>query len=1168
MDGTIRDDRSLRYRKRLVAWLCSVAVALCGCQNGATDRQASQVSQQRSFTLTAITAQEAQRILSELDLGTVSVPPQPNTILVSGTANDLDKVTIVLGAIDTNEPYVVETLGPASMARTLPSNSQIAQAVGGIVIGTFAHPAPADERPQAIIDVHRDSVVAIIPARFRREVVVLAKLGVDSLGQMVAVGKSAASIHTTMTDISPPTGPAGGQEPVTADRAKSEPKVIRVETIAQAAELAPSESEPNAVTPVPAGAAPSGETASPQQATARLTAGQAQGAVAASRGILKPSRKASKSHTSGDSPPVVPLDNGTDVLELSLPEKIELVQLLDLAGEYLHLDCIYDAEKIGNQMITLKLHSKIRSEIRVRDLYTLLETILKFKGLVMTRQQGNLVTIVPATDALSADPQLIDPNTARLQAGDVVVTRVFELQHVDVASVTNLLQSMKLSVAVSPIEDNQTLFVTCYANRMDRIEQLVEMIDKPGRPKEFRFRQLRHTAVGTLVRKVLALAQELEDIPITIGTPADAAAAAQKAPRRTGSTEPQQGQPTARQGVYLDMDERTNRILMIGFEEQLTTVEGLIDTLDVPDLRSIHVYEIEHVEAQEVVSKLTELGVIAGQAARSPKTGPAAAAEAGSTEEPQVVLLEATNSLLINAKLEQHEQLRRIIDYIDVVPEDKRIFKVYTIEHVQADDVAMKLQQLAVTGPTTRPTARLTKTSPPAPAPATPAVMTSSAETITTDYPQVVVLEATNCLLIKATAQQHAQIEGIINHIDMETRKDTLPYEIYFLENQDPNRLAEVLGRLVQETVRNKEGKIEQILQKTDEPVTIIPDSGTFSLIVHASRKNQDWIASLIEKLDKRRPQVLIDVTLVEITETDAFTYDLNLIQSFPNLTATSGLTGTIVPGENPVTSSDIIDRLDATGRDRFMDYQSAGGQFRGFYGDRHINLLLDAMRSKNYGRILAKPKILVNDNEPGMIKTADTTYVVKRSSVPVSSGGAGTEATLIETAVDYQSYEAGITLNITPHISQGDLLRLDIQLTRSDFRETEDLEKPPDKTSSELKTTAFVPDGSTIILGGLLKLNQNKGGTKVPILGDIPLVGVLFRSINNKDMQSKLYVFVKAEVIRPAGVVTRGMEELESISEKNRQAFEKHEQEFQKYQNLPGTKPKPVEPTKVLEAR
>jgi general secretion pathway protein D len=230
--------------------------------------------------------------------------------------------------------------------------------------------------------------------------------------------------------------------------------------------------------------------------------------------------------------------------------------------------------------------------------------------------------------------------------------------------------------------------------------------------------------------------------------------------------------------------------------------------------------------------------------------------------------------------------------------------------------------------------------------------------------------------------------------------------------------------------------------------------------------------------------------------------------------------------------------------------------------------MLLHAMQSKNYGRVLAKPKILVNDNEPGSIETSDTTYIAKRSSVPVSTGGAGTDATLIETAVDYEPYDAGITLNITPHISVGNLLRMEIELTRSDFRETEDREKPPDTTSSKLKTTAFVPDASTIILGGLLRLNQNKGGTKVPILGDIPIIGGLFRTINNQDSQSKLYIFVKAEIIRPAGTLTQEMSQLESISERNRKAFEKHEQEFQSYQSWPGIKSQPVDPPKVLEAR
>jgi type II secretory pathway component GspD/PulD (secretin) len=141
-------------------------------------------------------------------------------------------------------------------------------------------------------------------------------------------------------------------------------------------------------------------------------------------------------------------------------------------------------------------------------------------------------------------------------------------------------------------------------------------------------------------------------------------------------------------------------------------------------------------------------------------------------------------------------------------------------------------------------------------------------------------------------------------------------------------------------------------------------------------------------------------------------------------LTATSGLTGGII---GDVTSSDIMDKLSASARSQFADYQSRGGDFTGFYGDKHINLLLEAMQSKSYGRVLAKPKILVNDNQPGTIKTTDTTYVTKRSSIPVSSGGAGNDAKLIE-------------------------------LVRSDFRETEDSEKLPDTTASEFTTTVFVP--------------------------------------------------------------------------------------------------------------
>jgi type II secretory pathway component GspD/PulD (secretin) len=166
---------------------------------------------------------------------------------------------------------------------------------------------------------------------------------------------------------------------------------------------------------------------------------------------------------------------------------------------------------------------------------------------------------------------------------------------------------------------------------------------------------------------------------------------------------------------------------------------------------------------------------------------------------------------------------------------------------------------------------------------------------------------------------------------------------------------------------------------------------------------------------------------------------------------------------------------------------------------------------------------------------------------------------------VEYQSYDAGVTLNITPHISEGDLLRLEIVMSRSDFLPS-DPELPPDTTSSDIDTVVTVPDGSTIILGGLLKLNQVKGGSKIPILGDIPLVGGLFRDTNNSDIQRKLYVFVKAEIIRPEDTAF-AMGDLERISNRNRAAFEEIEDEFQKYHDWPGIKPKPMDPLRVLEA-
>jgi len=1028
------------------------------------------------FTPVHTPAAQGKKFLNELKLGTVSQFPGTNALLLTGQPAELDKAIAVLTVVDAKERFGIRAIHPASAAKALPSNKDIAAAVGNISIGTLSNPPAGVTAAKAIIDTHKEVVFAIAP--------------VDQLEKIVsAIKQLQEGGSPELVGLAVPNKPKS----IESVREASFPFVAENSDVQKVAYQSKPEPQPNPgieetavevkqldIHPLMSGADKIDGNDEPTPA---------QPGVDKSAAII------------GQYEPQ-PIPNGDETLTLTLPDKVDIVHLLGLAGQYMQLDFMYDPAKVRGD-VTLMLGGRLRGPIKVKDLYPLLESVLKFKGFVMTRHKGNLVTVVPQEEALDIDPELLEAEMGKIEYGDVIVTRVFHLKHIDTASATNLLTAMKLSTAVSPIEATKTLIVTGYAYRMPRIEALLGMIDKPGEPKTFRFRQLRYTMARTLAPKIQTLAEQLGTISITIAAeptvsvptvtrlPNESEAAYRArllAVQRAVAARAQQaaiakpGAPTT-PTVYLDADERTNRILMIGLQEQLDDVEELIDTLDVEkqDLRTLMLYKIKHVEAEDVRKKLQELGIIGAA-------------------------VETTSSRI---------------------------------------------------SPTTQ-----APTKPPAPTLSRGEIGGTTTEPLV-EEPQVVVIEPTNSLLVNATAEQHVQISAIIAYVDSEMEAEEMPYKLYPLENQSPDRLAEVLQSLIQETVQtqDKEGKIERVIKKEEE-IVIVPDPNTFSLIVYASLKNQRWIESLIKQLDKRRPQVLIDVTLVEISKTDAFNYALNLLSSFPDLVNTSGLTGSIVEG---ISSSDIISQLNSKNMDRFIDLQSDSGSGTGFYGDRHINALLTAMQEKNYGRILAKPKILVNDNMPGIISTTDTTYVTRTSSIPVASGAAGQQTTLIETQVQFEGYDAGIELKITPHISEGELLRLDIELMRSDFG-TITGEKPPDTTTSQINTTVTVPDGSTIILGGLLKLNQSKGGTKVPLLGDIPLVGVLFRGISNSDIQKKLYIFVKAEVIRPEDTVyaKRG---LERISERNRAAFERHEIEFQKYQDWPGIDPKPMDPLKVLEA-
>jgi len=1420
----------------------------CGCMPSRPEPALEPAGPEpKVFVLHKLPAQNAAAFLTQLELGAVQPLPEPNNALaVVGPPETQEKVGVVLDLIDSDDEYMLLTLAPIQEARTVPANDQIAEAIGDITIGTFAQPPIRNVSARALIDIQGDSLIAIVPTRLREEITAMAKLGPEGLKHIRAKADQ-PSIPETEVAKAPIKSPPEPNEPETTPPVLPEVKPVEVLT----AQILPEYSERNESKPVtpepepeiptepafelppktpptietkpdpesPKAPGPAVEqapvtfepneperrrkstsppaTVEPDQPTSGVETDPAP-APETGRIVVGQPEPVEETESLPDYAPT-PLENGDDVLELDLPDKLELIQLLDLVAEYLNLDYMYEPEDIKDQSISLRLHGKLRGEVKVKELYPLLESVLKFKGFAMARHKDNLVTIVPIDKALDLGPTLLDGDNPTIGAGDVVVTRVFELQHVSTSSAMNLLEAMKLSVAASPIAETQTLIVTCYAYRIGRIERLLKMVDRPGRAKEFRFRQVQNTLAATLVTKVESIVAELQTVPISITSmsapTASAPPTSKKSSRLTSglslpspsASEPspssESSEPTT---VYLDADERTNRILMIGHTEQLAIVESVIEALDVAqhdprtlriyniihiaadhvekklqdlavigkstkegsaappvfaskasstksagaataaeeivaedtqvtvleatnallihateqqhariamviehidvapddlralkvydikfitasdvkdkladfgvigstkgdkdtqpasastalptatdkssstsnsaesatmhepqvtvreatnslvvnatdpqhariaqiieyvdvapqDLRTLKVYDIQFIAAEEAKEKLSDFGVIGGkkggndtnpsltaEASPSKSDGESGQSESATMYEPQVTVREATNSLVVNATDEQHARIDRLLDHIDVAQQDRRHFKVYEVKYVDAEEVKNKLEEFELIGkkaegnssssplPDSKLGGSISSTTPDG----------SSEESSTMHEPQVGVLESTNSLLVNATDFQHAQIASVITYVDTEVKQEAIPYEIYFLENQDPEVLAEVIGRLIQETVTSKDDKTQKPEpRRAADEIIIVPDKGTFSLIVYAKKKNQDWISKLIKALDRRRPQVLIDVTLVEIRKTNEFNYDLNAITSVPDLKQTSGQTGSFTVDDEGTT---VIDQLLGSGASHYADAQSNDGSLTAFYGDLHVNALLTAVQTKDYGRVLAKPKVLVNDNEKGTITTTNTTYVTKSSSIPVSSGSAGSETSLIQTATEYQSYDAGITLDITPHISEGDLLRLEILLTRSDFGSIT-YERPPDTTGSDINTVVTVPDGNTIILGGMQKLNQTKGGSKVPILGDIPIIGGAFRSVSNSDNQSNLYVFVRAEVIRPSETLANVRDNLSKISDRDRAAFEDHEAEFQNLEDWPGVKPKPMAPVKVLDAR
>ena len=195
-------------------------------------------------------------------------------------------------------------------------------------------------------------------------------------------------------------------------------------------------------------------------------------------------------------------------------------------------------------------------------------------------------------------------------------------------------------------------------------------------------------------------------------------------------------------------------------------------------------------------------------------------------------------------------------------------------------------------------------------------------------------------------------------------------------------------------------------------------------------------------------------------------------------------------------------------------------------------------MQTTMDSKVTSMPRVLVNDNEPGIITN-------ERQEPTTKTTTAGVSGIPIQ---DFGGYvNAGTTLSITPHISETNYLQLEIVLDVDSFEGkgvelAQGGQLPPSKSVNHVETKVTVPDGKYIVLGGLTTQTESMTVSKVPLLGDVPLLGALFRSSSRSEVEAVLYVFVKANIVR-----SEDFSDLDSLTEDFRNKLRQSELNYLK---------------------
>ena len=298
--------------------------------------------------------------------------------------------------------------------------------------------------------------------------------------------------------------------------------------------------------------------------------------------------------------------------------------------------------------------------------------------------------------------------------------------------------------------------------------------------------------------------------------------------------------------------------------------------------------------------------------------------------------------------------------------------------------------------------------------------------------------------------------------------------------------------------------------------VSIIADSTQNALVVKADPQLMREIEAAIQQLDIRRQQVLIEAAIIEVAGDDAdqlgVQWALGDISSgigLINFTNVGSSLSKLAAGYLTGGAAGLGSAIGAGSSIVVGDYKEGANGSRKLYG-----ALIQALKSNTKSNLLSTPSIVTMDNEEA--------YIVVGQNVPFVTGSVTTNSTGVNPYTTVERKDVGVTLKVVPHIGEGGSVRLEVEQEVSAVQESRGQATDLVTSKRAIKTSVLADHGQTVVLGGLISDNSIHSRQGLPVLGDIPYLGRLFRADSKTNEKRNLLVFIHPTIVGDSDDVRR----------------------------------------------